>query len=46
MNNKVKYEIPFSYILYKKLLKIENQNLINYIILIDNNDIQFIIKNN
>ena len=45
-NNKVKYDIPFTHIIFKKILNLENQNLINYIITIDNNDILFIIKNN
>ena len=46
MNNKIMYEIPFNHLLQKKLVKLENQSSINYIIRINDDDIKSIIINN
>jgi hypothetical protein len=46
MNNKIVYEIPFNPLLQKRLVKLENQSSINYIIRINDDDIKSIIINN
>ena len=46
MNNKIVYEITFSPLLQKRLVKHENQSSINYIIRIYDDDIKSIIINN